>query len=147
MRYNKIYESRNKRSLSEGLSSDYKINVKDVNVDVYEESYEQGELDYNYSYSMSLEGTYHSLDNLLNKLKTYGFSNKVQNYCLSIDRGELWTVSLQNEDGEEPSDIEMQLFKEEKINLYAAHLSIRISMVSEHSITETEAKELGLTVY
>ena len=147
MRYNKIYESRNKRSLSEGLSSDYKINVKYASVDVYEDSYEQGELDYIQSYDASLKGMYRSLNDLLYELGTCGFSNKVQDYYLNIDTGELWTDSLQNDDGEEPSDIEMQLFKEGKINLYAAHLNVGISIVSEHNITETEAEELGLTIY
>ena len=39
------------------MKSDYKINVKDANANVYEENYEQGKLDYNYSYSMLLEGS------------------------------------------------------------------------------------------
>lgn len=145
MRYNKIYESR--KRMSEGLSSNYKINVKYASVDIYEDSYEQGELDYIQSYDVSLKGMYRSLNDLLYELGTCGFSNKVQDYYLNIDTGELWISSLQNGDGEEPSNIEMQLFKEGKINLYAAHLNVGISIVSEHDITETEAKELGLTIY
>lgn len=109
-------------------------------VDVYEDSYEEGELDYANGWDFDIRGSYDSLQDIINAVykETYIFSKDLKYWEYDEDLG-LYTDATVNVENGEPSSSEMKAFKNGEINLYNAHVQFRVEIVSEpHIMTYTE---------
>ena len=131
----------------------YKIRVDYAEVDVHENSWEEGELDYVNSWDLNYEledKTFDTVDELIKTVSdvTFCFPNDKNYYCY-ID-GRIDGDVTVNEDNEEPSNEELEAWKRGELMLYNAHLRIGVTMVPtgmEHKMTEEEAENFGLQIY
>ena len=130
------------------MEKDYKFLVNKCFVDVYEDSYEEGELDWENNYYISFDGTY-TLDELMKKLSNYGFSNNPKDYVWWDENkfSELITDALLCEDETEPSKKELEMWQNGEIKLYNHHLSMNIQLIDVRDLTDKDAKEFGFSLY
>ena len=91
---------------------EYKFLVNKCFVDVYEDSYEEGELDLEKNYYISFDRPC-TLDELMRKLSSYGFSDDPSDYMWWNENkySELMTDALLCEDNTEPSKRELEDWK------------------------------------
>lgn len=128
----------------------YKIRVDYAEVDVYVDSWDEGELDYVNSWDLNHElanKTFNNVDDLVKAVAKVSF-------CFSDDKGDygyvdgnIDTDATVNNDNEEPSGEEYEAWKRGDIILYNAHLRIGVTMVPvgmDHKMTEEEAESFGL---
>lgn len=109
-------------------------------VDVFEDSYEEGELGYVNGWDFDIRGSYDSLQDIINAVykETYIFSKDLKYWGYGEELG-LYTDATVNVENEEPSSSEMKSFKNGEINLYNAHVQFEVEIVSEpHIMTNTE---------
>jgi hypothetical protein len=131
-----------------GETPNEKLRVKFVVVDVHKDSYEEGETDYVNGYSMNeYKGFTLSPSNILdfleNKLYLSGNANDyiVMDDTIRYDR-------LVDEDSNELSEYEMELWKEGKLEAYNEHWTISFDAISERPITEEELSQFtGIQIY
>lgn len=131
---------------------EYKLYIDYASVEVYEDTYEDGEGQYVNSWDISeiVGDTYDDVDALITAInKASGvFSTDKSDYYY-ID-GRIDTAAEVNVDNYEPTEDEYALWKRGELMLYAAHLSVGVTMVPtgfEHEMTEEEAEAFGLEVY
>lgn len=131
---------------------EYNIRIKYAEVEVAEDSYEQGELGYVNSWDIPhLKGReFDTIESLIQAIadETYIFSDDKQDY-IYID-GRIDTDATVNDLNERPSDAEYEDWKRGEIKLYNAHLLCGLEMVPKgytHDMTDEEAEEFGLEVY
>lgn len=130
----------------------YRIRIDYANVEVDEDSYEEGELDYVNSWSIdSLKGkTFDNVDELVQAINRaeWVFSADKSDYVY-ID-GRIDTDAAVNVDNVEPSKDEYEAWKRGELMLYNAHLMVGVTMVPagmDHEMTPEEAESFGLEVY
>lgn len=129
---------------------DYKILVKWCSAEVYEDSYEEGELDYVNTWNMKeyVDKTYDSIEDLIDALSSWGFSDEVKDYgFFDGNGGEIVSDLLTNEDGYEADKHEIEEWKNGEIKLYNARLSCGVELVETRPMTDRDAKEFGLEIY
>ena len=115
-------------------------------VDVYEDDYNEGEGDYVNGWDFDIRGAYDTIQQLVNKLAEYGFSENPDDYVF-LD-GTIQSDAFQDADGMEPSDADIEAWKRGEIQLYNAHLVLPLGVGSAiHQMTEEEAEAFGLSVY
>lgn len=127
---------------------DFKFKVKYADVETAVDDYEEGELDSVDRFSLGIDGeVYNTIDDLLIAIN-YAmdvFTTNPSDYCY-ID-GRIDTDATVNENNEEPSEEEYEMWKRGELTLYNAHLFCAITMVPtglEHSLTEEEAAAEGI---
>lgn len=133
---------------------DYKIRIDYTDIEVAEDSWTEGELEYVNSWDLNYElknKTFNTIDELVQAVAdaSYCFSNDKANYYF-FDTGRIDTDATVNADNEEPSVDELAAWKRDEIMLYNAHLRIGVTMVPigmDHKMTEEEAKSFGLPIY
>lgn len=127
----------------------YRIRIKYAEVEVCEDSYEEGEL--NYVNSWDIDSLKHQEFDDINSLieaiadASYIFTADKGDYVY-ID-GRIDTDATVNSDNELPSDEEYAAWRRGELMLYNAHLMVGLEMVPNgytHDMTEEEAEAFGL---
>ena len=140
---------RNRRRIMAATAGGLKIIVRSKGyVEVYEDSYEQGEGAYVNGWDFDVRGTYDTFQDLIDAIEnaTYCFTNRPDNYVF-LD-GTIQTDAIVDEDNEEPSDRQLQAWKRGEYELYAARLVLPIEVGAEsHEMTEEEAEMFGISIY
>ena len=123
---------------------EYKFLVNKCFVDVYEDSYEEGELDWEKNYYISFDRPC-TLDELMRKLSSYGFSDDPSDYMWWNENkySELMTDTLLCEDDTEPSKRELEDWKNGELKLYTHRLSMNIQLIDVRDLDAKDAKEFG----
>jgi len=132
---------------------DFKIRVDYADVEVYEDSWDEGELDYVNSWDLNHElkhKTFNTVDELVEAVAkvSYCFSNNKSDYVY-ID-GRISTDATVNENNEEPDKEEYAAWKSGELMLYVARLTLKVTMIPagmDHEMTKEEAERFGLEVY
>ena len=134
----------NRKSIKEGKTMEYKFLVNKCFVDVYEDSYEEGELDWEKNYNVSFDRPC-TLDELMRKLSSYGFSDDPSDYMWWNENkySELMTDALLCEDDTEPSKRELEDWKNGELKLYTHRLSMNIQLIDVRDLDAKDAKEFG----
>ena len=134
----------NRKSIKEGKTMEYKFLVNKCFVDVYEDSYEEGELDWEKNYYISFDKPC-TLDELMRKLSSYGFSDDPSDYMWWNENkySELMTDALLCEDDTEPSKRELEDWKNGELKLYTHRLSMNIQLIDVRDLDAKDAKEFG----
>ena len=134
----------NRKSIKEGKTMEYKFLVNKCFVDVYEDSYEEGELDWEKNYYISFDRPC-TLDELMRKLSSYGFSADPSDYMWWNENkySELMTDALLCEDDTEPSKRELEDWKNGELKLYTHRLSMNIQLIDARDLDAKDAKEFG----
>ena len=134
----------NRKSIKEGKTMEYKFLVNKCFVDVYEDSYEEGELDWEKNYYISFDKPC-TLDELMRKLSSYGFSDDPSDYMWWNENkySELMTDALLCEDDTEPSKRELEDWKNGELKLYTHRLSMNIQLIDARDLDAKDAKEFG----
>lgn len=134
----------NRKSIKEGKTMEYKFLVNKCFVDVYEDSYEEGELDWEKNYNVSFDRPC-TLDELMRKLSSYGFSDDPSDYMWWNENkySELMTDTLLCEDDTEPSKRELEDWKNGELKLYTHRLSMNIQLIDVRDLDAKDAKEFG----
>ena len=134
----------NRKSIKEGKTMEYKFLVNKCFVDVYEDSYEEGELDWEKNYYISFDRPC-TLDELMRKLSSYGFSDDPSDYMWWNENkySELMTDALLCEDNTEPSKRELEDWKNGELKLYTHRLSMNIQLIDVRDLDAKDAKEFG----
>ena len=140
---------RNRRRIMAATTGGLKIIVRlKGEVEIYEDSYENGEGAYVNAWDFDVRGTYDTFQDLINAIKneTYCFTNQPSNYVF-LD-GTIQTDAIVDEESEEPSDRQLEAWKRGEYELYAARLVLPIEVGAEsHEMTEEEAEMFGISVY
>ena len=123
---------------------EYKFLINKCFVDVYEDSYEEGELDWEKNYYISFDRPC-TLDELMRKLSSYGFSDDPSDYMWWNENkySELMTDALLCEDDTEPSKRELEDWKNGELKLYTHRLSMNIQLIDVRDLDAKDAKEFG----
>ena len=123
---------------------EYKFLVNKCFVDVYEDSYEEGELDWENNYYISFDRPC-TLDELMRKLSSYGFSDDPSDYMWWNENkySELTTDALLCEDNTEPIKRELEDWKNGELKLYTHRLSMNIQLIDVRDLDAKDAKEFG----
>ena len=134
----------NRKSIKENKTMEYKFLVNKCFVDVYEDSYEEGELDWEKNYYISFDRPC-TLDELMRKLSSYGFSDDPSDYMWWNENkySELMTDTLLCEDDTEPSKRELEDWKNGELKLYTHRLSMNIQLIDVRDLDAKDAKEFG----
>ena len=134
----------NRKSIKDGKTMEYKFLVNKCFVDVYEDSYEEGELDWEKNYYISFDRPC-TLDELMRKLSSYGFSDDPSDYMWWNENkySELMTDALLCEDDTEPSKRELEDWKNGELKLYTHRLSMNIQLIDARDLDAKDAKEFG----
>lgn len=116
-------------------------------VEVYEDSYERGEGDFANEWDFDIEGTYNTIQVVIDEIaNSTGATNDPNDYVF-ID-GRIDTDMEQNANGDYPSDEEFEAWKRGELQLYVAHIGVPLKVgASIHEMTEDEAEAFGLSVY
>ena len=134
----------NRKSIKEDKTMEYKFLVNKCFVYVYEDSYEEGELDLEKNYYISFDRPC-TLDELMRKLSSYGFSDDPSDYMWWNENkySELMTDALLCEDDTEPSKRELEDWKNGELKLYTHRLSMNIQLIDVRDLDAKDAKEFG----
>ena len=134
----------NRKSIKENKTMEYKFLVNKCFVDVYEDSYEEGELDWEKNYYISFDRPC-TLDELMRKLSSYGFSDDPSDYMWWNENkySELMTDALLCEDDTEPSKRELEDWKNGELKLHTHRLSMNIQLIDARDLDAKDAKEFG----
>lgn len=130
----------------------FKIRVDYAEVEVYEDSYEEGEGAYVNSWDIdALKGmTFDTAEDLVKAIakNSWVFSEDLADYVY-ID-GRIDTDATVDVNNETPSDADFVAWRKGELMLYNAHLLCGVTMVptgTEHEMTPEEAEAFGLSVY
>lgn len=141
------------RRLNENTANGLTIYTdKYANIELYEDSYERGELGFFTAYDVPIDGEYKSAEALIKDVvaNTYGiYTNDIHDYICDTEQHCLQSDALVTEDSELPTDEEMEQWKNGEIKLYNAHLwvgGIRVG-IAPHDITVDEAESFGFDCY
>ena len=128
------------------------LKVQFAEVEVYQDVYDQGEKDYVNSWSIDeIKGmTFKTAADLVQAINYYSgiFSDKIEDYVY-ID-GRIDTDAFVNEDNDEPTPAEIQIWRNGELMLYNAHLLVGLCLVPENyeeDFTEERAEEYGFSIY
>ena len=129
--------------------NDYKILVKWCFAEVFEDDYERGEHNYVNTWDMKdYVGTYDSIEDLVDALSNWGFSDKVKDYGFFEDNdGEILSDILTNDEGYKASKHEIEQWENGEIKLYVSRLSCGVELITTRPMTNDDAKMLGLEIY
>ena len=130
--------------------NDYKILVKWCFAEVFENDYERGEDNYVNTWDMKeyVGKTYDSIEDLVDALSNWGFSDKVKDYGFFEDNGgEILSDILTNDEGYEASKHEIEQWKNGEIKLYVPRLSCGVELITTRPMTNDDAEMLGLEIY
>lgn len=131
---------------------EYKIRVDYAGVEVYEDTYNEGEGDYVNYWEVDVAGrTFNNVDELVAAVNkaSYGVFSADKGDYVYID-GRIDTDAEVDVDNDTPSDEQYEEWKAGEIMLYVARLAIGVTMVPDgydHEMTEEEAESFGLPVY
>ena len=135
-----------KRSIMAAAGAGMQIIVNSkAYVDVYEDDYEQGEGAHVNTWEADVRGTYRSIQDLVNAISQYGFSDNVSDYGY-ID-GRIFTDAMVDVDNDEPSAAQIEAWKRGEEQLYAARFDVTVNVGDVHPMTEEEAESLGIGIY
>lgn len=127
-----------------------KIIAKTMWIDIYEDSWEEGEGNHVNGWTENISGEYKSIDEVIQEIKDtmYGLLDDytIKNF-IYID-GRICTDVQVNNDNEEPSETEYDAWKKGEETLYIMRIDVPLKVVSDiHDLTEDEAEELGIPLY
>lgn len=117
-------------------------------VDVMVYSYEQGEGEQVNSWTFQVADGFRTAQELIDDIaKSSGiFSNDINDYVV-LDSS-LQTNATVNAENDIPTEEELEAWKRGELELYVAHLWVRLQVGSKtHDMTEDEAEAFGLSVY
>lgn len=117
-------------------------------VDVAVDDYEKGELNHVNSWEFDIADGFKTAQELVDDIaeSSYIFSNDINDYVV-LDSS-LQTDALVNAENELPSDDEVERWKRGELELYIAHLWVKLKVgVATHDMTDDEAEKFGLSVY
>lgn len=117
-------------------------------VDVMVDSYEQGEGEQVNSWTFQVDDAYSSGQALINSIADASgiFSDNIDDYVV-LDSS-LQTDVTVNAYNEIPTEEELEAWKRGELELYVAHLWVRLQVGSAtHDITDEEAEAFGLSIY
>ena len=130
---------------------DFKIKVSSADVEICEESYEEGVMDYVNSFSLPIVGEeFDTIEALLYAINdAMGvFSTNIEDY--GFFEGNLCTDATVNDDNYQPTGTELIEWSAGKRILYNAYLSCKLTMVptaGTHTMTDEEAEAFGISSY
>lgn len=131
-----------------GETPDEVLEIK-VYVDVYEDDYEYGEGKFVNSYTVDyLKTTKVEAKDLLKYLSHYLYlSDNPNDYVIDED-GRIHTTQLQDDDGNEASESQIERWKQGKEKLYSAHYTILANAIKNRKPNVEElAKATGIQTY
>lgn len=117
-------------------------------VEIYEESYTEGEGDLVTTWDFPLKGQYANAQELVNDIAESSgiFSNKLEDYVY-LD-GTLQTSALVSLENDEPTEEELAAWQNDEFELYSQNLILPVEVGSgTHEMTEDEAKAFGISIY
>lgn len=117
-------------------------------VEIYEESYTEGEGDLITTWDFPLKGQYANAQELVNDIAESSgiFSNKLEDYVY-LD-GTLQTSALVSLENDEPTEEELAAWQNDEFELYSQNLILPVEVGSgTHEMTEDEAKAFGISIY
>lgn len=117
-------------------------------VDVVVDDYEQGEGEQVNSWTFQVADGFQTAQELINDIAASSgiFSNDINDYVV-LDSS-LQTSAFVNADNDIPTESEVEAWKRGELELYSAHLWVRLQVGSAtHDMTEDEAEAFGLSVY
>lgn len=141
---------RNRRFVREALGSNYNFIVTSAYLTASEDSYENGELDSIYEYSVKeLKGTYSSFAALKEAISKITEFSAGQHAIGFFEDGRIDVQSgLLDFDGVPASQREIKDWKNGNARLATAYMTMHVDVVSnKHPITEEEAEELGIELW
>ena len=115
-------------------------------VECYEDSYEEGELDYANSWDFDVRGEYDSAEDLIKAIvkATYLFDFDVEEF--GFTDGAIQTSDLVDKESIKADKHDIELWKKGEKTLYSANMWLPLECVSDkHKITEDEAEEFGFS--
>ena len=129
------------------LPEDSKIRIDFVEVQVYEDSYDEGEGENTYNYSINVDGDSIPTKSLVEFLSNaIGTSDNPNDYML--DDGIVQTSELQDKDGNKPSKSEIESWKKGQTELFTANYLISISLIAEIEASDEVLSDLtGIETY
>lgn len=117
-------------------------------VDVMVDSYEQGEGEQVNSWTFQVADGFRTAQELIDDIAESSgiFSNDINDYVV-LDSS-LQTDATVNAENDIPTEEELEAWKRGELELYVAHLWVRLQVGSKtHDMTEDEAEAFGLSVY
>ncbi|MBP5433695.1 hypothetical protein [Ruminococcus sp.] len=117
-------------------------------VEIYEESYTEGEGDLITTWDFPLKGQYANAQELVNDIAESSgiFSNKLEDYVYLA--GTLQTSALVSLENDEPTEEELAAWQNDEYELYSQNLILPVEVGSgTHEMTEDEAKAFGISIY
>lgn len=124
------------------LTQKYKLHIKDVFADVYEDDYENGEGDRVNGFDQSVNKSFDNINDLLEYLsKKVIYRDITRGDCSVIDN-RIHTSVLVDEDNSPVFGAQMEKWKAGKIKLYSANYNIPVYFVREVEPTEEELIDL-----
>lgn len=117
-------------------------------VDVMVDSYEQGEGEQVNSWTFQVADGFRTAQELIDDIAESSgiFSNDINDYVV-LDSS-LQTDATVNAENGIPTEEELEAWKRGELELYTAHLWVRLQVGSKtHDMTEDEAEAFGLSVY
>lgn len=114
-------------------------------VDITEDDYEQGALDFVNQWDFDVRGTYDTLDELLSALNRE-LPWKVDADNVSFYDGYLRTEAMVDNDNYQADDSDIESWKRGETKLYIADAYVPILVGDVHTMTDKEAEEFGITV-
>lgn len=117
-------------------------------VDVMVDSYEQGEGEQVNSWTFQVADGFRTAQELIDDIAESSgiFSNDINDYVV-LDSS-LQTDATVNAENDIPTEEELEAWKRGELELYVAHLWVRLQVGSAtHDITDEEAEAFGLSVY
>jgi hypothetical protein len=130
------------------LPKDAKIRINYVDVSVYKDSYEEGETDNVNNYDMNhIKGSIVSPKELVSFLAENIYTSEDASDYSILDNN-IHTSQLQDADGSEASESEIERWKKGDLELYSARFIISVSIISEIEFDEEVLSSLtGIGVY
>ena len=131
-----------------GVDGGAKIRIDSVDIDVYEDSYEEGEGIKVNSYSRNeLVGKLVSPKELVSFLSDELYIENYR-YNYSIMDGAIFTSKIVDEDSDRPSEYQKEQWKKGDLVLYSENIRIGVSIIHPTEITDEELSELtGIGLY
>lgn len=145
----KIWKDNNMINITEGIDKSNIIYDAQILYSIYEDSYEEGEGNLVTSWDDSLKGNI--LSEVLEKSVSSAFGEEYnpENWLFWTENGypEFMTDVQVNTDYEVPSSKEYEEWKKGKLDLYIAHVSVKVNKyISSNDTLKEEAERLDIEI-
>lgn len=137
------------RKLKEANDTDNKLYIinGEVDVEIFEDYWDEGQLDYVNGYSFRVTGRFISLQQLVKAVADTGYccSDDIKDWSFSEEQSALQTSALVDNDNNLADDYEIEQWKQGKLKLYDCDTFVSVSVISQpRDVTVEEARASGV---